>query len=69
MRCVVVNGAKLKADAFCAHCRNKIGESYVRELGTGLLYCGYRCYSVAVEISVPAIGYREPALSAWTLGS
>jgi hypothetical protein len=69
MRCVIVNGATPKADAFCAHCGSKIADTYVRELGSGLLYCDYRCYSVAVEMSVPALGYRQPALGAWTLVS
>lgn len=51
MRCIVVNGANLKAGAFCAHCRARIGESYLRELGTRLLYCDFDCYSDAVETS------------------
>jgi hypothetical protein len=64
MRCIVVNGAKLKAEALCAHCGNKVGESYVREIGTGLIYCDFHCYSVAVETSVGVLGYRAPAIHA-----
>ena len=63
MRCVIVNGAKLKAEAFCAHCGNKIDESYLREVGSRLMYCDYRCYSVSIESSILALGRRTPALN------
>ena len=69
MRCVVVNGAKLKTDASCAHCGGRIGEAYVREIGSRLIYCDFRCYSIAVETSITVRGYRAPALSAWTRSS
>jgi hypothetical protein len=65
VRCVFVNGAKLKADTSCTHCSNKIGDSYVREIGSRLIYCDFRCYDVAVETSIKALAYRAPALSAW----
>jgi len=66
MRCIIVNDAYLKADAFCAHCGNRIGENYVREIGTRLIYCDYRCYGVALRSSVTAIGYLAPSPSAWS---
>jgi hypothetical protein len=70
MRCVVVNGAKLKANATCAHCGSKIGNGYIRELDTRLIYCDYRCYSIALEASVVAVtAYRPPAISAGTRSS
>jgi hypothetical protein len=69
MRCVVVNGAKLKSEASCAHCGGKIGEAYVREMGSRLIYCDFRCYSVAVETAVKVLGYRTPAFGAWTRSS
>jgi len=65
MRCVVVNGANLKAEAVCAHCGHKIGDGYVREIGSRLIYCDFHCYSVAIEATVMVLGYRPPALSAW----
>ena len=64
MRCVVVTGARLKAQAFCAHCGEEIGDSYIREIGTRMVYCDFHCYSVALETSVAARGYYPPAL--WT---
>jgi hypothetical protein len=69
MRCVLVNGANLKADACCAHCRTKIGESYIREIGTRLMYCDYDCYREAVEAPIPALGYRARPVRLWTFGS
>jgi hypothetical protein len=66
MRCIIVNDAYLKAEAFCAHCGNRIGESYVRKIGSGLIYCDYRCYAVALKASTAALGYRPPAISTWT---
>lgn len=69
MRCIFVNGAQLKAEASCAHCGEKIGQSYVREVGSRLMYCDFQCYSIAVETALSALGYRTPMLGAWTLRS
>lgn len=69
MRCVVVNGAKLKAEMPCAHCGSKIGESYIRDIGSRLIYCDFRCYSNAAEQSALAFGYRAPAFNAGMRGS
>lgn len=63
MRCVFVNGARLKADVLCSHCGTKIAANYVREIGSRLVYCDLYCYGVAVEASVKALGYRTPAVS------
>lgn len=74
MRCVIVNGAKLKAKACCAHCSRPIGNSYIREIGnrriySRRIYCDFNCYSVALETSVVTRGYPPLAISAWTRGS
>lgn len=69
MRCVMVNGARLKAQAFCAHCGDEIGDSYIREIGTRAVYCDFHCYSVALETSVVTRGYYPPALGAWSRSS
>jgi hypothetical protein len=69
MRCIIVNDAYLKAEAFCAHCGNRIGESYVREIGSLLIYCDYRCYAVAVKVSTAALGYRGSEVGAWIRSS
>ena len=69
MRCIIVNSANLKAESSCAHCGSKIGKNYVREIGSRLIYCDYRCYSVAFKSSVAALGYRAPSPSAWSRSS
>jgi hypothetical protein len=69
MRCIIVNNANLKAEVCCAHCGRRIDESYVREICSQLIYCDYRCYSVAFKSSVSAIGYLVPTPSAWSRSS
>ncbi len=64
MRCVIVNGAKLKAETCCAHCSNRIGEAYVREMGSQLIYCDYLCYSIAVGNAALALAYCAPSVRA-----
>ena len=62
MRCIIVNGANLKAGAYCANCRNKIGNSYIREIGTRLLYCDFRCYCDAAEMPAAGLDPRRAGL-------
>ena len=69
MRCVIVNGARPKADMMCAHCGNTIGEGYVREIRSRSLYCDFACYSVAIEPSMHAFGFRPSAFSVRSRGS
>jgi len=64
MRCIVVNGARPKGDGVCAQCSRRIDENYIREIGSGLIYCNYQGYCVAAEIAVVALGHRAPALAA-----
>ena len=59
MRCIIVNDAHLKAIASCTHCHGKIGSNYIREIGTRLIYCGYRCYGDAVELPVMAFAFPK----------
>jgi hypothetical protein len=66
MRCVIVNGAKLKAQARCAYCSRPIGNGYIREIGSRLIYCDFHCYSVALENAVITRAYPQLALGAWT---
>jgi hypothetical protein len=65
MRCIIVNNANLKAKASCAHCGGRIRGGYVREIGSRLIYCDYRCYSVAIRSSIATIGYLAPSPSVW----
>jgi hypothetical protein len=66
MRCVMVNGAKLKAETQCANCGGKINDSYVREIRSRRIYCGFRCYSATVDTPITMLAYRTPTLNAWT---
>jgi hypothetical protein len=69
MRCIIVNNTNLKAEVVCAHCGSRIGKSYVREIGSRLLYCDYRCYSIALKTAVAAIGYCAPSPTTWSRSS
>ena len=69
MRCVVVNGARLKAETQCANCCCKISDGYVREIRSHRIYCDFQCYSAAVQIRLEAFAYRMPALSTWKKSS
>lgn len=69
MRCVIVNGANLKADAACAYCRNRIGESYIREIRGRLIYCDYDCYRMAEAASTLLPGYHASPRGVWTRSS
>ena len=69
MRCILVNDARLKTEVCCAQCRRKVNASYVREIGTGLIYCGYHCYCVATAAPVLTFEYFGKPAGSWRLGS
>jgi hypothetical protein len=45
IRFVVVNGRTPRPRSFCVLCRESIGASYLREIGTLLPYCDHTCYA------------------------
>jgi hypothetical protein len=69
MRCIIVNGAQLKTETRCVHCGNKIGRTYLREIGSRLIYCDLTCYSLAVDSALLWLARRTWAASAGTRGS
>jgi hypothetical protein len=69
MRCILVNDASLKAEAYCTYCRKKIGDSYLREIGSKFLYCCYDCYQSGNARAAQPSGYVTPAAGGGTLGS
>ena len=69
MRCILVNDANLKAEAYCTYCRRKIGDSYIREIGSRFLYCDFACYQCGTATSASPADYVALPLSAWTLSS
>jgi hypothetical protein len=66
MRCVIVNGAKLKAEVFCAHCSRAVGENYVRDMRNRVIYCDFSCYRVAAGMPPVAFEQRATAPNGWT---
>lgn len=69
MRCIIVNGARLKTETRCTYCGNKIGHAYLREIGSRLIYCDLTCYSLAVESALLWLTRRTTATTVWTRGS
>jgi hypothetical protein len=45
MRFVFVNGRSPCRQSSCAKCKQPIKESYLREVGTQLIYCDQDCYA------------------------
>jgi hypothetical protein len=45
MRFVLVNGRTPRPEACCVMCGQPIGASYLREMGTHLIYCDDNCYA------------------------
>jgi hypothetical protein len=45
MRFALVNGRSPREDCFCVMCEELIGASYLREVGTKLVYCDQNCYA------------------------
>ena len=69
MRCIIVNGARLKTEMRCTHCGRKIGHTYLREIGSRLIYCDLTCYSLAVKGALVWLSRRTSAASATSRGS
>ena len=61
MKFVVVNGRTPSPQSFCAVCCDPIGESYLRELATGLSYCDHSCYFGNCKTAFPALQYHARA--------
>lgn len=69
MRCVIVNGAQLKAETACMCCSRKIGEGYVRDMRDRKIYCDFTCYAVAAGNPIKLPERRLPIVNAWKRGS
>jgi hypothetical protein len=69
MRCIMVNGAKLKTDACCHYCRKAIAEHYVREIGNRQIYCDHDCYCYAIGMMGPALPTRARPPFYWRISS
>ena len=68
MRCILVNGAKLKADTCCCSCGTQVGDRYVREIATKRVYCDHGCYCTAVGAPTLTLQYRARSPASWRVG-
>ena len=44
MRFIMVNGRTPRPRSLCVMCDQSVGTAYLREVGTGLIYCDHSCY-------------------------
>jgi hypothetical protein len=61
MKFVLVNGRRPRSQSCCGFCCDPIGESYLRELATGLSYCDHDCYVGNCKTTLPAVQYHARA--------
>jgi hypothetical protein len=45
MNFILVNGRTPRPQSLCVMCAQPIGPSYLREIGTHLIYCDHDCYA------------------------
>jgi hypothetical protein len=55
IRFALVNGRSPREDCFCVKCERPIGASYLREVGTKLIYCDQNCYADHCRSAVLAL--------------
>jgi hypothetical protein len=63
MKFLLVNDRQPREDAYCTLCTEKVTESYVREIGTRLMYCDHQCYGGHVKVAVLALEYHARHVS------
>jgi hypothetical protein len=52
MRFVLVNGRTPRPRSLCVMCVQPVGATYLREVGTQLIYCDHDCYATHCESAV-----------------
>jgi hypothetical protein len=58
---ILVNGRTPCKQCSCALCGERIGASYLREIGTQLCYCDHDCYAGHCNSAVMALANRTRA--------
>jgi hypothetical protein len=53
MKFILVNGRTPCPQSYCTQCCEPIGETYLREIATGLSYCDHRCYAAVAGTEAP----------------
>ncbi len=61
IRFALVNGRSPATDSFCLMCEEPIGVSYLREVGTQLIYCDQSCFAGHCKSAVLALAYDARA--------
>ena len=61
MRFILVSGRTPRPQACCVMCEQPIGASYLREIGTQLIYCDHDCYSDHCESAILLLENRARA--------
>jgi hypothetical protein len=61
MRFIMVNGRIPRPRSLCVMCNLPVGTSYLREVGTHLIYCDRDCYSAHCENAVLLIDNQAMA--------
>ena len=61
MNFILVNGRTPCKQCSCALCGERIGASYLREIGTQLCYCDHDCYVGHCNSAVVALANRTRA--------
>jgi hypothetical protein len=61
VRFIMVNGRTPRPQCFCVMCDQPIGASYLREIGTHLIYCDHDCYADHCESAFLVLDNRARA--------
>lgn len=55
MRYIIVNGRNKHGEGECAFCTTKLGQTYTRDLTTGITYHSYYCMDMHCMVTTTAI--------------
>lgn len=61
MKFVLVKGRTPRTQSFCVLCCESIGERYLRDIATQLVYCSHECYVHHSKGRAPALQYHAMA--------
>jgi hypothetical protein len=61
MRFILVNGRTPRPRSLCVMCVHPVGTTYLREVGTQLIYCDHDCYAAHCESAVLLLDNRATA--------
>jgi hypothetical protein len=61
VRFIMVNGRTPRPRSSCVMCNQPVGASYLREIGTHLIYCDHNCYESHFRSAVMLLENRAIA--------